>query len=297
MNDVVTVWLQTAEKTAAAGSMLAQSLYAPQTAILLHGNVGLGKSTFIRGLAGQLGITEPVVSPTFDLEQRYHLPSGNLFVHLDLYRLTPAEAATMIHAAEGIAEVLCIEWADRLTTVTIPPPRIVIELQEKRDGREARITYDDLPIPTKTHIAHWRREARLPAHVIAHCEGVASVCTRIADHLIAQGVPVRTSAVAAAAKLHDLLRFVDFHEDAGPNDGQTDNDTRIWQSWKTRFPGMRHEQACAAFLRAEGFPEIATIVEPHGLTLPSLERTRLEQMILFYADKRVKMDEFVSLDE
>ena len=60
---------------------------------------------------------------------------------------------------------------------------------------------------------------------------------------------------------------------------------------------IRHEAACAAFLVERGFSALADVVRVHGLTLPSPERTTIEQKILFYADKRMNCTTFVSLDE
>jgi len=93
----------------------------PDTVIRLTGELGAGKTTFIRGMARGLGITEPIRSPTFTLVHEYtiqqppHL-SGLPFFHLDLYRIeTPSQLHTL-----GIDEILerggivALEWAERL---------------------------------------------------------------------------------------------------------------------------------------------------------------------------------------
>ena len=94
---------------------------APDTAILLRGDLGAGKTTFVRGLARGLGITEPVRSPTFTLTHEYTIQQpptlrGLPLFHIDLYRLeTPAQLHTL-----GLDElferggVVAIEWAERL---------------------------------------------------------------------------------------------------------------------------------------------------------------------------------------
>jgi len=69
------------EKLAAT---IARSL-APGSIVLISGDLGAGKTTFVRGAARALGVTEPVTSPTFTIGQRY---AGDVPVsHLDLYRL------------------------------------------------------------------------------------------------------------------------------------------------------------------------------------------------------------------
>ena len=72
------------EETAAAGAELARSL-EPGDVVLVIGELGSGKTTFVRGAARQLGVEEPVTSPTFTIGQLY---SGSPDIaHLDLYRL------------------------------------------------------------------------------------------------------------------------------------------------------------------------------------------------------------------
>lgn len=106
--------------TEAFAAHWAQNLQ-PDTVILLKGDLGAGKTTFIRGLARGLGITEPVRSPTFTLIHEYtiqhpaHL-NGLPLLHLDLYRIeTPEQLSTL-----GLDEILerggiiAIEWAERL---------------------------------------------------------------------------------------------------------------------------------------------------------------------------------------
>ena len=59
------------------------------TTLALHGDLGVGKTTFVQGLARGLGITEPVTSPTFTLYTLHRGPR-HLLAHLDAYRLTDA---------------------------------------------------------------------------------------------------------------------------------------------------------------------------------------------------------------
>jgi tRNA threonylcarbamoyladenosine biosynthesis protein TsaE len=74
-----------ASETEALGAELAARL-EPGDVVVLHGDVGAGKTTLIRGACRALGVTEPVTSPTFTIGQRYRgarMPVS----HLDLYRL------------------------------------------------------------------------------------------------------------------------------------------------------------------------------------------------------------------
>jgi tRNA threonylcarbamoyladenosine biosynthesis protein TsaE len=76
-----------AEETEALGAELAATL-APGDVVLVEGELGAGKTTFVRGACRALGVTDPVTSPTFTIGQRYaaRVPVS----HLDLYRLAPA---------------------------------------------------------------------------------------------------------------------------------------------------------------------------------------------------------------
>ncbi|MFL5955891.1 MAG: tRNA (adenosine(37)-N6)-threonylcarbamoyltransferase complex ATPase subunit type 1 TsaE, partial [Solirubrobacterales bacterium] len=73
-----------AEQTEALGAALAVDL-RPGDVVLVAGDLGAGKTTFVRGAARALGVGEPVTSPTFTIGARYH---GRVPVaHLDLFRL------------------------------------------------------------------------------------------------------------------------------------------------------------------------------------------------------------------
>ena len=99
--------------------------------LLLSGELGMGKTCLVQGLARGLGIDEPVTSPTFALSQHYEGRSGAL-VHLDLYRLEQPEAADELLAQEqeiarGINAVLAVEWPERLSCA--PPQSWCVELR------------------------------------------------------------------------------------------------------------------------------------------------------------------------
>jgi tRNA threonylcarbamoyladenosine biosynthesis protein TsaE len=81
----MTVETSSPEETEAAGAALAARL-RPGDLVLVVGELGSGKTTFVRGAAKALGVTDPVTSPTFTIGQLYG--GGPVEVaHLDLYRL------------------------------------------------------------------------------------------------------------------------------------------------------------------------------------------------------------------
>ena len=102
-------------ETMAVASELASTLRAGDV-ILLTGNLGAGKTAFVRGLAAGLGIDPAEVSsPTFTIVHEYR--GGRLALyHVDLYRLEKAATEDLGLEEMGVADgVLAIEWPDRLT--------------------------------------------------------------------------------------------------------------------------------------------------------------------------------------
>jgi len=102
------------EETSAIGRQLAQELGAGSV-LLLTGDLGAGKTAFVRGLAEGLGIPPAEVSsPTFTLIQEYR--GGRLTLHhIDLYRLKPIEVDDLgLDDLAASGGVLAIEWPDRL---------------------------------------------------------------------------------------------------------------------------------------------------------------------------------------
>jgi tRNA threonylcarbamoyladenosine biosynthesis protein TsaE len=100
------------EATIALGARLGASL-SPGAVVLLHGDLGAGKTAFVRGLAAGLGAPEDQVSsPTFTLIQEYR---GRIpLLHADLYRVSGAEADDLGLEELGGEGVVAVEWAEKL---------------------------------------------------------------------------------------------------------------------------------------------------------------------------------------
>ena len=100
------------EQTWAAAAALMESL-EPGTVIALHGDLGVGKTCFIQGLAVAMGITDPITSPTYTLIGEYE---GRMKLnHIDLYRLANSVEALGIGLEEYLDSdgITAIEWAER----------------------------------------------------------------------------------------------------------------------------------------------------------------------------------------
>ena len=122
---------QSEEETAAVARELASDLKASDV-ILLSGNLGAGKTAFVRGLAAGLGIDpEEVSSPTFTLVHEYRGGRLTLY-HADLYRLEKVATEDLGLEEMGISDgVLAIEWPDRLSHALPGARTIEIEIVDE----------------------------------------------------------------------------------------------------------------------------------------------------------------------
>jgi len=138
----VTTITHSESETAAVGRDLARAL-APGSVVLLFGDLGAGKTAFVRGLAEGLGVApEEVSSPTFTLMQEYR--GGRVpLVHVDLYRLDdPREIDDLGLEEIGLASVLAIEWADKLSRLMTDAVEVRIE-HAAGDTRQVVINYSE----------------------------------------------------------------------------------------------------------------------------------------------------------
>jgi tRNA threonylcarbamoyladenosine biosynthesis protein TsaE len=133
-------------ETEALGEKLGRAA-ARGLVIALTGELGAGKTQFVKGLARGLGISGRVHSPTFTLVNEYGGGRLKLF-HLDLYRL---ETAGQILSA-GIEEFLSpdgvsvVEWAERIAGCRLPVAhwkKVTIEIVSET---ERKIIYDDFGV-------------------------------------------------------------------------------------------------------------------------------------------------------
>lgn len=126
--------------TEAAGARLAQLLGSRRgLVVFLHGDLGAGKTTLVRGWLRALGITGPIRSPTYTLVEPYEL-DGRSLLHLDLYRLSDAEELEQLGVYDTPPEssTWLVEWPER-GAGQLPIPDLSIHLQASGDGREIRL--------------------------------------------------------------------------------------------------------------------------------------------------------------
>ena len=87
----------------------------PDIALALHGDLGVGKTTFVQGLARGFGVVEPVTSPTFNLYTIHRAPT-RLLVHLDAYRIENARQIEDLLLEDFLVSPWClaIEWPEKI---------------------------------------------------------------------------------------------------------------------------------------------------------------------------------------
>jgi tRNA threonylcarbamoyladenosine biosynthesis protein TsaE len=104
--------------------------------VTVSGELGAGKTTFVRGAARALGVTGPVTSPTFTIGNRYR---GNVDVsHLDLYRfegVSPAEWGDLEPYFDGA--ICFVEWPEAAVGV-LQQPRAAVRLRHIGGGSDSR---------------------------------------------------------------------------------------------------------------------------------------------------------------
>ena len=113
------------------GQSFSYSLKAGDT-VLLTGDLGAGKTTFVRGILKGLGYCGVVVSPTFSLVESYPLEAFTIH-HFDLYRLEDNQELELIGFRDYFTKenIIIIEWPQRIMEMNIPA---VYDIRIKHSG-------------------------------------------------------------------------------------------------------------------------------------------------------------------
>ena len=114
------------QETEAFAGRLARGLRVGDV-VTVSGELGSGKTTFVRGACRALGIAEPVTSPTFTIGHRYH---GDPDVsHLDLFRFADVSPAEWGDLEPYFEDAICfVEWPEA-ARAALPPVRVAVSLR------------------------------------------------------------------------------------------------------------------------------------------------------------------------
>jgi len=121
------------------GGKLALPCASAKTIIFLHGQLGAGKTTLVRGLLRGLGYAGPVKSPTYTLVESYDL-LGKVFFHFDFYRLRDPEELEFIGIDDYFSQeaIFLIEWPE-LGLSLLPQSDLSCYIEMEGEGRRIRI--------------------------------------------------------------------------------------------------------------------------------------------------------------
>jgi tRNA threonylcarbamoyladenosine biosynthesis protein TsaE len=127
-------------ETEAVAAELAQRLEVGDV-VTVSGELGTGKTTFVRGACGALGVREQVTSPTYTIGHRYHGARAEIS-HLDLYRFQGVSAAEWGDLEPYFDDAIAfVEWPEAGNGV-LPAPRYAVRLRHVAEGRR-EVTIDE----------------------------------------------------------------------------------------------------------------------------------------------------------
>lgn len=115
------------------------------TVIALKGDLGAGKTAFVKAVAKLLGITHEITSPTFVIMKSYEIPAHTFFktlIHMDAYRIEDEDEMRVLKFGEILSDqstLVCIEWPEKIQNL-IPENAFSIEFMLNQDGTRD-ITY------------------------------------------------------------------------------------------------------------------------------------------------------------
>lgn len=138
-------------ETEALGAELAAGLGAGDV-VLVHGELGAGKTTFVRGAARALGVADPITSPTFSIGHRYQGADVTVS-HLDLYRLEGlrGEDPELLEDYLGAGRIAFVEWPEA-GAGELPDARLRVTLTHAgADRRRIEVRTLTAPAPSDTN--------------------------------------------------------------------------------------------------------------------------------------------------
>src|SRR3954471_2399423 len=131
-----------AEETEAIGAQLAASLHTGDV-VTVSGELGTGKTTFVRGACRALGVESPVTSPTYTIGHRYHGRDGDVS-HLDLYRFRDLSAAEWGDLEPYFDDaIVFVEWPEAGLGALPPAPVTVPPAHGEGDARIVAVSDAD----------------------------------------------------------------------------------------------------------------------------------------------------------
>lgn len=123
--------------THALQNVLKRKIENTAAVLALSGDLGAGKTAFVKALSHTFGITDEVTSPTFVIMKRYEIPesenaqSFSTLVHIDAYRIEDVDEMRVLRFEEILAEketIICIEWAENIQQL-LPEHTVYMDIE------------------------------------------------------------------------------------------------------------------------------------------------------------------------
>lgn len=112
----------------------------PGDLLILSGDLGAGKTTFVQGMGTGLGVTEQVTSPTFVIARVYPTPSGIDLVHVDAYRLGSALELDDLDLDSDLGEAITVvEWGEGKVEQLSEDRAVITITRSESDDDETRV--------------------------------------------------------------------------------------------------------------------------------------------------------------
>jgi len=107
-----------------------------RTVFAFNGNMGAGKTTFIKSICEVMGVKETVNSPTFSIVNEYEAADGRIIYHFDCYRINKIQEALDFGAEEYLySGNLCfIEWSENIAPI-LPDSLVNVDIEEVENGK------------------------------------------------------------------------------------------------------------------------------------------------------------------
>lgn len=110
---------------------------------MFKGEMGAGKTTFIRYICRQLEVVENVSSPTFSIINEYSRKNGELVYHFDFYRIEKVQEAVDIGCEEYFysGNICLVEWPEKILNL-LPEPKVEVTIVSDGVNRKIRFSHD-----------------------------------------------------------------------------------------------------------------------------------------------------------
>ena len=275
--------------------------------VFLFGDVGVGKTTMLKGFSRGLGIEETINSPTFALVSEYQIPKNlaglRIFSHLDIYRVDGDSVLALPEIFEKLEDetlVLALEWAEKLPKHILPENRIEIHFSvgTQNEGRDIELSFYDTSIPSDQEIRQILDECAVPVQIRKHTAVVTKVATFLAKKLMAKNYAVDVNLVRSSALLHNILwmcEYKNFSREQFPSD----IDESTWNTWNNlynQYKEMHYSEATSQFLKTKGHDSLADVILRHNSD-SAPETLTLEEMCVFLGNYYVVGEKITSIAE